>query len=65
MASKNARAGKNRNYMGHYEEELGCMPKYNYSNGFGWRSANKGKGKMERHSIRRKIPGMTQKQTLA
>ena len=64
MSSKNSRTGKRRDFMGHYEEEIGCLPKYNYSSGGGWRSHNKGNGVTERSSIRRKIPGVNQKQTI-
>ena len=37
MPSKQAGRGKAKAYMGHHEEEIGCLPKFNYSNGFGWK----------------------------
>lgn len=63
MISKNSRSGKQRNFMGHHEN-LGTLPKYNYSNGAGWRSHNRGNGRMETTVIRRKVSGMTQKQNI-
>jgi len=63
MASKNSRAGKEMGYQGHHEN-VGCLPKYNYGNGFGLRSHNKGNGRMEGVTIRRKVPGASQKQNI-
>jgi hypothetical protein len=57
-ASKNARAGKFRGYMGHHEgDALNTLPKYNYSNGFGWRSHKRNKNAFGTSSIIRKVGG--------
>jgi hypothetical protein len=53
MASKNARAGQNRDYMGHHEGAvLNTLPKHNYSNGFGWK-------KHKRHDRKNAFGGNT------
>ena len=39
MASKN-QSRQGRDFMGHHED-IGCLPKYNYGNGFGWKKHKK------------------------
>jgi hypothetical protein len=65
MTSKNqGRMG--RDFMGRYEKEIGCLPKFNYSNGFGWKKhkRHQRKSAFGAYSILRRVSGSTQKQRL-
>lgn len=41
IMSKNSRVGRDR--FGYYKPDSDCLKKFNYSNGAGWRTKNKGK----------------------
>lgn len=41
MMSKNSRVGRDRS--GFYKPDSDCLKRFNYSNGAGWRTKNKGK----------------------
>ena len=62
MESKNARVGNRKAYRGHHEEELGCLPKHNYSTGKGWRSAKEGNSVLSRCDARYTPYGARSKQ---
>jgi hypothetical protein len=61
MATKQS-GSKRKHYMGHHEEELGCLPKYNYSTGKGYRSHKKGNGVLDYCDCRYTPVGGTSKQ---
>lgn len=64
MSSKN-QGRQGRGFMGHHED-LGTLPKYNYSNGYGWKKHKRHQrnSAFGAYSILRKISGSTQKQRL-
>jgi hypothetical protein len=64
MSDNSKQAGKKLRhaYQGHHEEEIGCLPKYNYSTGFGYRCRKGSTSMLTKWDAIHTPPGGTQKQ---